>query len=234
MKELNRAELKNQAKALIKTNYWKMVLAGLVLAFAVGTGVRSTVTYKVDDVSESASNAVQNVSFILALIAAALVIAILYFVNFPLEYGGTTFFLKNSDGHGESEKTLLEGYQSGNLKRIFSTFFFRNFMIFLFTLLLIVPGIIKSYEYYFVSQLAADHPDKSGKELCDLSKQMTMGHKKELFMLDLSFILWAIGNALTAGLLGIFYFYPYKYQVTALAYKELVAQGADPTRPAQA
>ena len=133
----------------------------------------------------------------------------------------------------QSDGTLTDGFRGDNLKQAAFTFLYRDLMIFLFALLLVIPGIIKMYEFYFVAPLTVDHPELSAVEIGDLSKGMTKGRKMELFMLDLSFILWNIASTLTAGLVGIFYYYPYRYQVKALAYRELVLDGADPTRPAK-
>lgn len=64
--------------------------------------------------------------------------------------------------------------------------------IFLWTLLLIVPGIIAAYRYSMALFILLDDPDKSVMACLRESKEMTMGHKGELFVLDLSFIGWSI------------------------------------------
>ena len=226
MKELNRVVLKDSAKALLKRNYWKMVVAGFVLATAIGEAVRVTVTYKADELPEK----VRTIAAVTAILGTIIGIVITLFVLHPLEYGGTKFFLRNPDGNGDG--TLSDGFRGENLKQSALTFLYRDLMIFLYTLLLIIPGIIKAYEFYFVAPLTVDHPELSPVEIGDLSKEMTKGRKMELFKLDLSFILWNIANSLSMGIIGLFYYYPYRYQTKALAYRELVIEGADPTRPA--
>ena len=218
--QINRAELKGFAKQLLHNNYWNMVLAGLVLAFATARlAVNASVTTYGDDIAERVSYW----ELLGALIAAAVVM-------YPLTYSGTEYFMRNTEGNAQT--SFGSGFESETLKRCIRTFVFRDVMVFLFSLLFIVPGIIKAYEYYFTAQLLVDHPEMSGKEVCDLSRQMTNGRKMELFKLDLSFILWQIGSAMTWGLLGVLYANPYMYQTQALAYHDLVAQGCDPTRPA--
>ena len=227
IKELNRVALKDSAKRILKANYWKMVIAGLAMAFAIGEFGRSAATYKYDEIPDR----LKGIAMITALIGLLIGIVFTMFVLHPLEYGATEFFLRNPDGNGDG--TLTDGFRGDNLKQAAFTFLYRDLMIFLFALLLVIPGIIKMYEFYFVAPLTVDHPELSAVEIGDLSKGMTKGRKMELFMLDLSFILWNIASTLTAGLVGIFYYYPYRYQVKALAYRELVLDGADPTRPAK-
>ncbi|NCB34371.1 MAG: DUF975 family protein, partial [Erysipelotrichia bacterium] len=85
--------------------------------------------------------------------------------------------------------------------------------------------------YYFVPYILADHPELSGREVLDLSKQMTDGHKMELFILDISFFFWNILVVLTWGAAGLFYVYPYIAQTQAFCYRDFIRSGADPTRP---
>ena len=64
--------------------------------------------------------------------------------------------------------------------------------IFLWSLLFIIPGIIAAYRYRMATYLLIDHPEMSPLECIRASKEMMRGHKGELFVLDLSFIGWAI------------------------------------------
>jgi uncharacterized protein YacL len=85
MKELNRVVLKDSAKALLKRNYWKMVVAGFVLAMAIGEAVRVTVTYQADELPEK----VRAIAAVTAILGTIIGIVITLFVLHPLEYGGT-------------------------------------------------------------------------------------------------------------------------------------------------
>ena len=71
---------------------------------------------------------------------------------------------------------------------------------FLWSLLFVIPGIVKSYAYSMSLFVLADNKGKSARECIDESKAMTEGHKMELFVLDLSFIGWYLLGALTCGL----------------------------------
>ena len=221
----DRKQLKDIAKGMLKRNYWKMVVAALLLAVAKGE-LAANYSYKATDAAESISY----LDTLIAMIGFLVFVAVIVFVMHPLEYGTSKFFLNNID-EGDTD-CLFDGFRGEELTRCAFTMFYRNVMIGLFSLLFVIPGIIKAYEYYFVPQLMADHPELSGKDICSLSKEMTNGHKMDLFKLDMSFFLWMIANSMTLGLVGIFYYYPYRNQTVALAYRDLVMQGADPARPA--
>lgn len=84
----------------------------------------------------------------------------------------------------------------------------RTLFVFLWSLLLIIPGIVKAYAYAMVPYIIADNPEIGGKEALDLSQRMMQGHKMELFVLHLSFILWWLLVIVTFGI-GILYVGPY-------------------------
>ena len=71
---------------------------------------------------------------------------------------------------------------------------------FLWSLLFIIPGIIKGYSYSMSLFVLADNKGKSARECIAESKAMMEGHKMELFVLDLSFIGWYLLCTLTCGL----------------------------------
>ena len=74
---------------------------------------------------------------------------------------------------------------------------------FLWSLLFIIPGIVKSYAYSMSLFVLADNKGKSARECVRESVEMTDGHKGELFVLDLSFIGWYLLTALTCGLASL-------------------------------
>lgn len=78
--------------------------------------------------------------------------------------------------------------------------FFVALYTFLWTLLFYIPGIVKSYSYSMSMYILADHPEKSRKECIKESMQMMDGHKMDLFVLDLSFILWYLLGIITLGI----------------------------------
>lgn len=87
--------------------------------------------------------------------------------------------------------------------------FCRGLFTLLWSLLFIIPGIIKAYEYRMIPYLLAENPDMDMSEAFARSKEMMMGNKWEAFVLDLSFIGWYFLSAFTCGILSIFYVKPY-------------------------
>ncbi len=91
---------------------------------------------------------------------------------------------------------------------------------FLWSLLFIIPGIIKGLSYSMSMYILAENKGMSARECIERSKQMTEGHKMELFILGLSFIGWAMLGALTFGILYI-WLTPYMQATYANAYNLL-------------
>lgn len=91
----------------------------------------------------------------------------------------------------------------------------------LWSLLLVIPGIIKQFEYLMVSYILADNPDMPAMDALRKSKQMMKGHKWNAFVLSLSFLGWGILSLLTGGILDIFYVRPYMEATYAELYLAL-------------
>ena len=91
---------------------------------------------------------------------------------------------------------------------------------FLWTCLLIIPGIIKSYAYSMAFYVLADNPELTASEALAKSQSMMRGHKMDLFILELSFIGWILLTGLTFGLAAI-YVVPYMSATTANFYNSI-------------
>ena len=91
---------------------------------------------------------------------------------------------------------------------------------FLWCLLFIVPGIVKSYSYSMAFYIQQDNPEKDWKECINESKSMMNGKKGQLFLLDLSFIGWMLLGALCCGI-GILFVNPYMSMSRANFYLSL-------------
>lgn len=105
---------------------------------------------------------------------------------------------------------------------------YRTVLIILWGCLLIVPGIIKAYAYsqayYVYKDMVAATPQGGPKprfrDAITRSRQLMRGHKWQLFVLQLSFIGWALLSILTAGI-GQLWLVPYTYGTYAAYYDEL-------------
>jgi hypothetical protein len=155
----------------------------------------------------------------LFLIVAVVACVMGIFLFNPLEVGCNRFFVRN----------LHEKAQVGNVGFAFDTYylnnvkilFFRDLYLVLWTLLFIIPGIVKAYEYRMIPYILAENPHMSKKEVFAASKSMMMGNKWKAFVLDLSFLGWHILSVFTVGILELFYVAPYMYATNAALYEAL-------------
>ena len=153
----------------------------------------------------------------LAIFALCAVLAA--FILNPFEIGCVRFFLRNLN---EPAQVSNIGYGfDNNYKNIAKTMFFRDLYTFLWTLLFVIPGIVKAYEYRMIPYLLAENPQMTKEEAFAESKHMMQGQKWKTFVLDLSFIGWYILAGLTLGIFGVFYVIPYVHQTQAALYDTL-------------
>ncbi|PRT10326.1 hypothetical protein C6352_14820 [Bacillus thuringiensis] len=98
-----------------------------------------------------------------------------------------------------------------------------NIYIFLWFLLFIIPGIIKSFSYAMTYFIINDHPEYSINQAITESRRMMDGHKMEYFILCLSFIGWFILGCITLGI-GFLWLIPYFYTTSAAFYEEIAEE----------
>ena len=94
---------------------------------------------------------------------------------------------------------------------------------FLWSLLFVIPGIVKSYSYAMSQFIAQDNKEKDWNTCHKESIELMNGHKMDLFLLDLSFIGWYLLGSLCFGI-GVLFVLPYHYQARANFYMALVAE----------
>ena len=94
----------------------------------------------------------------------------------------------------------------------------------LWSLLLIIPGLIKSYSYAMTPYIMAEKPDMGVNDAITKSRQIMNGHKWQLFCLDLSFTGWMLLGIVTLGI-GFFYVWPYYNAARAAFYREIKKGG---------
>ena len=157
---------------------------------------------------------------ILLFIVLFIVIAVIHaFLFNPLEAGTARFFVRNLNDKAEIRE-LAYCYDHGYLN-VVKTVFLRDLYIVLWGLLLIIPGIIKSYEYRMVNYILAENPEMNTKDVFAMSRDMMRGNKWRAFVLDLSFLGWHLLSLITIGLAGIFYVFPYRNMTNAALYEFL-------------
>lgn len=234
-----REELKTRAKDVLRTNYWKLVLVALIANVVQGVSNTLELEYKTDGsgvslgilgIFETSLLGFAPIFIMGALVIVVIGIALGIFVMNPLEVGTKRFFTMSHTDKPEF-KELLFAFDHG-YKNIVKILLIRDIKLFLWSLLLIIPGIIKGYEYRMVPYLLAENPELSEEEAFRLSRQMMDGQKAEAFVLDWSFIGWEILASLTWGIVGIFYVNPYVHLTDAALYETLSANHGHPARAA--
>ena len=224
-----RAELKENAKKFFKFNYWKMVLVALVLSMVGGGGGGSGVSYTTQrNLYSDSSNMVMTQEMLVGFIAIFLTVFVVVFVLAlslgvflfnPLSVGAQRFFVVS---HYQKAELGELGYAfSNSYMNVVKTMFLRGLFTSLWSLLFLIPGIIKGYEYRMIPYILAENPGIDSREAFAVSKQMMDGNKWNAFVLDLSFLGWSILSAFTCGLLAVFYVSPYIYMTNAELYVAL-------------
>ena len=209
----NRAELKMRGNMAFKKNYVSAVVVALLMGI-FGTVSGESSARRVSENSDIYSGNLFNVGMITGLLAGIATVVILIvlvakvFVGNLLKMGGYRFFILNQTAQ-PGIGTLLDGFRYGHYVNIVLTMFLRDLFTALWSLLLVVPGIVKHYEYLMVPYIIAENPAMDYKEAFQISKQMMDGEKMEAFIMDLSFLGWYLLSAVTCGLLAIFYVNPY-------------------------
>lgn len=169
-----RSELKKQAKEQLKGNLWMIVLASLIVGVISG-----------------ACGFVPLVGSIVTLV-----------IGPAFTLGMTMIYLNVTYGDQADVATLFDGFKN------FGTAFLTNLLIGIFTmlwsLLLIVPGIIKAISYSMSFYILAENPEMSATEAINESKEIMDGHKMEYFILNLSFLPWFLLCIVTLGIAAIY------------------------------
>lgn len=233
-----RPELKSLAKSALKGNYWKSFFISIVILIAGGGNGGGTSGYKFrkEDI-EGFINFNPNAIGILITIAL-LILAFRLLIGYSLEVGGMKYFVRGAQ-YKNTDGCIGFAFDGQNFKGIVSAMFLRAFYIFLwsllyiaaiviaifsrkfilllFSLVLIIPSIVKVYAYYMVPYILSDNPNIGAKRAIELSNEMMMGNKFELFCLELSFIGWILLGLLAFGI-GVLFVNPYMHATHAQLY----------------
>ncbi len=155
---------------------------------------------------------------------AATVVIVGPILVIPLSVGAALVYLKLWNGENTDVGTMFTSAFNENYLRKLGSMLLVGLYTWLWSLLLIVPGIIKGLSYSMTRFILAKHPNVTAQDAIRLSMRMTNGHKMEMFVLGLSFIGWELLSGLTFGLLAIFYVQPYMDVTYAGYFEELEAE----------
>lgn len=221
-----RQDVKTLGKAAMKANYFNSVAAALLLAFCTGALFGSTGSSTGQEVHElSGQGLPPEIQALIPAILAGVAVIVLISIALdillfnPLMVGCRRFFFHNLHepaGMGELTVPLKTDFS-----RTVITVLLMDIYTFLWTMLLIVPGIIKSYSYMLTPYILEDHPEMTPNEAITRSREMMDGNKMKAFVLDLSFLGWHILGAVTCGLVTLFYTLPYTANTHAAVYEAI-------------
>lgn len=242
----DRQLLKKNAKIAFTRNYWTCVLVCVIVALLSGTLLSYTSTssneqYTTEIYTDYDAEALMTeldqmlVAMEKFIIEYGRIILMTFLVTFVialglaivfynvLSVGLSRYFLENRE-HKTSAWQLIYGFKGGRYSSTVWVMFVRTISIFGWTLLFIIPGIIKSYSYMLVPYILAENFGMDSKRVLQLSKAMMYGHKWEAFKLEISFFGWMLLASLTGGLLSVFYVDPYMCATNAEFYCALKAE----------
>ena len=156
-------------------------------------------------------------------VLAYIIDLLLNFMTWLLYAGFVVFVLRMIRQQRNSLWNLMDGFQ--NFLKIIGLNILTGIFVALWSLLFVIPGIIAAYRYRQALYLLLDHPEMGVLECIRESKRLMRGHKAELFILDLSFIGWALLSIIPFVSV---YTLPYTESTYALYYSMLREQDAAP------
>ena len=145
----------------------------------------------------------------------------LFFVVLPIEFGYRASFLNFIRNGNYEINDLFLAFKSSEYMRVVGTKSLQSVYIFLWSLLFVIPGIVKAYSYSLVSYILAD-TDLKYDDAIDRSRELMRGHKMELFLLHLSFIGWIFAAFFTCGI-GFYWLNVYIEVTNVQFYNSLLA-----------
>lgn len=202
----DRIRIKENGKLHYQNNKWQNVLVILINTLIVG-GVQVVVNLSGDD-------------WVLAMFMSLVSIAVSLLVVNVITLGSMTWFHRAIKTEGLNMEEMFWPFKEdygGNVLMMFLISLYTA----LWSMLFVVPGIVKGYSYSLAMYIKSENPNIPASKAIELSTRMTNGHKMDLFVLDMSFIGWGILSAFTLNILGILYVMPYQYAAKAFAYEEI-------------
>ena len=209
------SDYRSMARRALK-NFWWLAVGVTLLATVLGGGTSSfTVSFQNSDVSRYYPEAMRRFAHVLVPVASVLAMG-QFVLRGSISIGHDRFCLKLVDGEQAQFEDLFSAFD------IFGSAFVLNLLIalkvFAWSLLFVIPGIVKAYAYSMAYYIKLDHPDYGWNACITASRQLMDGHKWEKFVLDLSFLGWIIVGSLCLGV-GTLWVTPYMEAANAQFYE---------------
>lgn len=224
-----RWELKTRAKANLRLYYWHALLVSFIAGLFSSSGLSSS-----GDSTQNIQNTVYDYGFsqetlgliltivVGILLAVALISLIVgLFLGGPIEVGACRFFMESREmQRSAGVGRVFWAFRSGSYLNVVKIMFLKNLYTGLWALLLVIPGIVKYYEYYMVPYILSENPDMDRREVFRLSREMMDGQKLNTLILEWSFFGWYLLGALLC-FVGILFVFPYTHATMAELYAQL-------------
>ena len=191
---MTRAEIKKWAKLKIKGKMWNVLGVSLIAGLINGI---STTSSSESDIEVLIIELI--ISFVCGILAMIIDVGLIRWM---------TNFINDKETKIEILFSKFKAW-----KQVTMVFIHQFAMVLLYTLLLIIPGMIKALGYSLVPYILANDSNMGSDEVLKLSEKMMKGHKMDLFMFSLSFIGWHLLAIFTLGILEI-WIIPYQETAT--------------------
>lgn len=225
--------IKGNAQLFYKNNQGSSILSVLIMlgvsmgasyAVSIAAGILGAIFGLSAGIGLGSADAGITVGYIIITLLQYVMSVALSLAIFPLMIGLNGWYTKSI-----YKKTPLGEMFTPYKRQLWSnigTGFLMQLYVFLWMLLFIIPGIIKTYSYSQTFFIKAENPNIPAQRAIELSRIMMDGHKFDLFYLHISFFGWAILSMFTFNILGIVYVFPYYYAALAFAYEEIKVDAA--------
>lgn len=225
----SRKEMKQAAKNSLQGR-WGLVISCFLLSvglpsFVVG-GISGFFSGSMVFAEEAGAFGVYGALTFLDILCST---AIAIFILGPLTIGYSFFNLRFVRGMEVKATTPYRAFTSGCYGRFTLAYFMMQLFIFLWSLLLVIPGIVKSLAYAQLPFILMDHPEMGWQEGIKESQRMMNGHKWEYFVLTLSFIPWLLLVSVTFGI-ALLYVGPYMEVTYTNFYRALKEEPLEVTK----
>lgn len=216
------SDYRARAREVLSGNWLLSTLVALIATLLGGAVTSGTSSLNIDLDNLNGLNIQLSptlIAILQAIVSISVVIAVIRFIiGGTIKLGHCQYLLDQQNGNNLSVRTLFSQFnQFGNgfCLELLTTIF-----VFLWSLLLVIPGIVASYSYTMAPFIQSEHPEYGASECIKCSKEMMRGHRWELFCLELSFIGWRILAIFTLGI-GALFINAYSSAARAAFYQQL-------------
>lgn len=226
-------EVKRAGWAKVKNYYWPALVVALVagLFSGVSGGSSSRSVSKRDEIAMQLEAVPPAARYIMALTVLCIILAVMLilfllktFVGNPVLVGKSRFFMESRSLNASAGiKKVGWAFSKGRYLNVVKIMFFRDLYTFLWTLLLIFPGVIKAYEYQMIPYILSENPEADKRDVFALTRDMMSGSKFHYFLLEVSFIGWYL-LGLLACCVGAIFVCPYEEAAYAEVYASMRTQ----------